>query len=170
MHALTSSIRKLSLVAVLLLAFVFAGCTSDSPTAPDPSIDNMGQGSYKNSVKSIARESEGSARSLNNTPTELMIWQSNVSNEKVSVSLRWEDNSRDESNFKIYRHRRGSEVWLLIGSTETNRTRFDDSNVRAGMHYEYAVQACGNGWYSAYSEPVSIQLAKTVHIVAKPNW
>ncbi len=81
------------------------------------------------------------------------------------VSLRWTDNSTNETGFKLYKLISGG--WTDIGNVSANTTEYTDTNVSAGVYYYYKVQAFAQPapgaypLYSAVSNIVSVVPGKT---------
>jgi len=65
-----------------------------------------------------------------NNPSNLLLIPT-----KDSVTLRWQDNSNDETSFKIYRG------GMLIGTTTANQTSYHDKFLAAHTSYHYTVKA-----------------------------
>lgn len=74
----------------------------------------------------------------------------------AQVSLRWADNSSDESGFKVERAN-GSGAFAQIATTGRNVTRFDDTKVAAGTTYRYRVRAYNGAGNSPYSNIVTVK-------------
>ena len=71
-----------------------------------------------------------------------------------SVLIEWNDNSNDESGFKIYRDD------LLIHTTHTNKESFIDTDLEANTTYTYTVMATDDG---------IMDKCKTIHLTAEYN-
>ena len=63
----------------------------------------------------------------------------NVWSDKVDVA--WNDNSANETGFRVYYRTAGSSNWVLAGATGANATRFRVQGLRAGVTYVFGVQA-----------------------------
>ena len=58
----------------------------------------------------------------------------------TTVNLSWIDNSTNETGFKIERMLSGGD-YILIGTTDANKTTFSDSGLSIGVTYTYRVYA-----------------------------
>ena len=58
-----------------------------------------------------------------------------------SVVLTWEDNSVNESGFRIERRKEGTEQFTQIASAEGNKETYSDASVEANTKYHYRVKA-----------------------------
>jgi PKD repeat protein len=76
-----------------------------------------------------------------------------------SVTLRWTDNSNNESGFTIERAPSSTGVFARVGQVGANSTAFSQSGVTSGT-YLYRVQAFNTttGRVSAYSNQVSVKI------------
>ena len=71
----------------------------------------------------------------------------------TTINLSWIDNSTNETGFKIDRKLSGGD-YILIGTTDANKTTFSDSGLSIGVTYTYRVYAyntVGNSLTYAYS-------------------
>ncbi len=66
----------------------------------------------------------------------------------TSVNIFWQDNSNNETQFKISRRNQGVSSWTQIGSVGYNTERFTNTSVPSGS-YEYSVSACNTVGCSA---------------------
>ena len=57
------------------------------------------------------------------------------------IELTWTDNSIDETGFEIWRYIYGNGNYQLYASVDVNTTHFTDTNVSAGIQYNYMVRA-----------------------------
>jgi PKD repeat protein len=78
---------------------------------------------------------------------------------KGSVTLRWTDNSTNETGFAIERAPSGSSAFAQVGQVAANTTTFAQSGVASGT-YSYRVRAFNatTGRVSAYSNTVSVRV------------
>jgi PKD repeat protein len=78
---------------------------------------------------------------------------------KGSVTLRWTDNSANETGFTLERAPSGSGVFSVVTQTAANVTSFTQNNVTAGT-YLYRVRAfnASTGRTSAWSTTVSVRI------------
>jgi hypothetical protein len=76
-----------------------------------------------------------------------------------SVTLRWTDNSSNESGFTIESAPSASGTFVPVGQTVANATVFSQSSVAAGT-YAYRVRAFNSatGRVSGYSNAVSVRI------------
>ena len=77
-----------------------------------------------------------------------------------SVTLRWTDNSNNESGFYIERAlspKKGSPTWSRIGQVGSNVAIYTD-NLSAAGTYLYRVQAFTATKVSSYSNQVSVRV------------
>jgi len=77
---------------------------------------------------------------------------------RSSVTLRWTDNSTNETGFHIERAPSGSSSFVVVGSVGSNVTTYTDSIGRGT--YVYRVQAYNASAVSAYSNTVSMRVNK----------
>jgi hypothetical protein len=68
-----------------------------------------------------------------------------------AVYLLWQDNSNNETNFKIERSSNGGSTFTLAGTVGTGVTAFEDSGLAASTEYCYRVFAENSAGASAYS-------------------
>ncbi len=57
------------------------------------------------------------------------------------INLTWQDNSSNETGFKVERSLDGSTGWTLITTTAANATSYSDTGLTAGTKYYYRVRA-----------------------------
>ena len=57
------------------------------------------------------------------------------------INLAWQDNSADETGFRLQRRVEGSADWVPVGITATNIAEFSDNRLVPGTSYHYRVQA-----------------------------
>jgi hypothetical protein len=82
-------------------------------------------------------------------PTDLRATASSSS----QIDLTWQDNSSDESDFRIERSPNGSTNWTEIGTVGAGVTSYHDSGLSCSTSYYYRVRAyrSGDARYSSYS-------------------
>ena len=71
-------------------------------------------------------------------------WLTATSASASKISLKWTDNSDDETDFKIYR-KRDSDPWTLLITADMNVKKYDDTSAigkSATSSYSYYVTAC----------------------------
>ncbi len=71
------------------------------------------------------------------------------------IDLRWQDNSINETGFRVQRRRDGSSHWVAAGTTPANATKFSDARLLSGTRYRYRVQAFNQAESSAFSNPAT---------------
>jgi titin len=76
----------------------------------------------------------------------------------LSVSLKWQDNSDNESGFYIERSPNGATGWTRVAIVKPNVTTFTNSGLAPNTLYYYRVQAYNAGGLSLCSNRV---VAKT---------
>jgi hypothetical protein len=74
------------------------------------------------------------------------------------VSVTWQDESADETGFRVYRSDDGGATWGAVGETSADRRSLRDSGVAAGGSYAYAVAAFNDAGESAWSNVAWITL------------
>ena len=67
------------------------------------------------------------------------------------INLNWQDNSNDETGFRIERRKGTTGSWTMIGSSSANETTFQSLGLEANTTYYYRVYAYRNSDNSAYS-------------------
>ena len=72
-----------------------------------------------------------------------------------TITLTWQDNSADETGFKIERSLDGSTNWIEIGSTGANIVMYQDIGLAPSTTYYYRVRAYNATGASAYSNAIS---------------
>ena len=70
------------------------------------------------------------------------------------INLSWQDNSNNETGFKIKRKAGFNGTYSTIDSVGPNVTSYTDTGLIAGTHYSYAVWAYNGAGESAYSDEV----------------
>lgn len=78
-------------------------------------------------------------------PTDLVATPDNA-----FIALAWEDNSADETGFRVYR-RAFMGPYVVVAQLVANTTQFFDTNVESGVTYTYYVVAFNPGGESAGS-------------------
>jgi hypothetical protein len=72
-------------------------------------------------------------------------------NSSSTVVLTWQDQSIDETTFRIERSANGSSGWIEVGTTGPNVTTFQDAGLASATTYYYRVRANNRGGNSAGS-------------------
>jgi hypothetical protein len=73
-----------------------------------------------------------------------------------TVTLAWDENSTNETGFKVERSLDGSTNWTEIGTTSANATTYQDVGLAVSTTYYYRVRAFNSTGTSAYSSVVSV--------------
>lgn len=60
------------------------------------------------------------------------------------VSLKWRDNSNNESYFELQRRRKGQIAWKLVSLIAPNTTTYQDKGLDDGATFEYRIRARGH--------------------------
>ena len=68
----------------------------------------------------------------------------------VKINLTWQDNSNNESGFKIERKKTSTGTYAQIAQVGTNVNAFSDSTLLANTIYFYRIRAFNTGGHSAY--------------------
>lgn len=76
------------------------------------------------------------------------------------VKITWNDNSSDETQFKVYRHTPGTSNITTAGTVNANIKEYKDLGLASGI-YEYNVLACNNLGCSAPSAGSTISIGST---------
>jgi hypothetical protein len=71
------------------------------------------------------------------------------------LDLTWNDNSTDETSFKLERSLDGSTGWTQIATPAADALSFSDNGLATGTTYHYRIRAANAGGNSAYSATVS---------------
>ena len=75
--------------------------------------------------------------------------------QSTRIDLSWQDNSSNESGFRIERKAGASGMWSQIGTVGANETNYSDTGLSTGTTYYYRVRAYNNGGNSGYSNEAS---------------
>ena len=78
------------------------------------------------------------------------------------IDLSWQDNSINETGFRVQRQRDGSSDWVPVGTTPANATNFSDAGLLPGARYRYRVQAFNQSESSAFSNQ-AVATTRSVH-------
>jgi hypothetical protein len=105
---------------------------------------------------------------INTTPPAAPGSLSSSSQTTSSISLKWTDNSTNESSFKVYRSLSATEGFSEVGSTAANVTSFTDNNLQTGITYYYRLRAYNNAGYSDYSSTLAVATL-SLQIPAAPS-
>lgn len=80
-------------------------------------------------------------------------------NSSSSITLRWNDNSTSEANFRVERSTNASTGFSEIATPSANATSYQDNALAAATHYFYrvrAVNATGNSGYSNTADATTL--------------
>lgn len=92
-----------------------------------------------------------------------------VSNPQLAeVKLDWNDNSVNESGFRIERSIGGANNFKMVASVLANVTSFVDKNLQEGATYYYRLASMNSGGFSKYSNIVSVVIKKKQTITFQP--
>ena len=73
------------------------------------------------------------------------------------VDLAWQDNSDNESGFRVQRRLDGSSEWVAVGTAAANVTTVSDSGLAPTTAYHYRVRAFNLIESSAFSNPTRVR-------------
>ena len=98
----------------------------------------------------------GNRRIRKVSPTQSITLQSPTGLTATAVSpsridLIWQDNSANETGFKVQRRQEGPGKWVEAGTTTANVTTFSDGELLPATVYHFRVQAFNQTTSSAYS-------------------
>jgi fibronectin type 3 domain-containing protein len=82
-----------------------------------------------------------------NAPTNLAA----VAMSTTQINVTWQDNSNNETGFRIERSTNGGASWSQIATVGANVTSFTNTNLTRGQTYSYRVRAYGLIGNSAYT-------------------
>jgi len=92
------------------------------------------------------------------TPT---LFRAQLIPEKRNIALSWQDNSENETEFRVFRRLLPDGMWGLLSKIAPNITNYIDTEV-SPADYEYDVNACNNSGCSAYSNIFRITAIATL--------
>ena len=78
------------------------------------------------------------------------------------IDLSWQDNSINETGFRVQRQRDGSSDWVPVGTAPANATNFSDAGLLSGTRYRYRVQAFNQLESSTFSNQ-AVATTRSVH-------
>ena len=102
-------------------------------------INSYGESAYSACGTSILTGKAGTPASPTNLKAEALDYN--------SIHISWDDNSIDETSFKVYRWTSSGGKWVLLATTEADATEsMDDlaAGNKALKTYQYYVKACNN--------------------------
>ena len=82
------------------------------------------------------------------------------------IDLAWEDNSTNETGFRVYRSPNGVSSWTLIATTGADATSYSSTSLTQSTTYYYRVRAQNGSGVSGYSNETSATTPVSVSIVA----
>ncbi len=71
---------------------------------------------------------------------------------QTSIQLTWIDNADNEAGFRIFRRKGLSSEFEQIAQTNTNITKYEDTNLEPNTYYYYQIKAFNSGGESAFSQ------------------
>ena len=80
------------------------------------------------------------------------------------VNLVWQDNSSNETGFRVQRRLHGSPDWVSIATTAANVTGFSDVGLLPRTFYYYQIQAFDDLEYSTFSNELPVMTRKIQNI------
>ncbi len=96
--------------------------------------------------------------------SELPLLPTNFKTTTVSVNgvnLKWDDNSRDEEGFKVYRKEGENSEFTLLATLKKNTEEFEDTDIRAGRKYSYKVSSFNSNGENFAPLPVYVTVPRT---------
>ncbi len=121
-------------------------------------------------VTALVKDNSSLALPLENTTTDITVTNnlptapSTLTATAVSTSqinLSWNDNSSDESGFKIERKTGASGTYAQIAATNLNTKTYNNTGLSPSTTYYYRVRAYNNNGDSAYSNEASATTQST---------
>ncbi len=90
----------------------------------------------------------------------------------AQINLTWQDNSSDETEFRIERSPDGSSGWTQIATVGANNTNYSSSGLSADTSYSYRVRAyrVGDVQNSSYSNTATARTYTSRSINFVPGW
>ena len=104
-----------------------------------------------NSIKDVFIAEIGDNQNVPNVPIALSASVASSS----QINLSWQDNSNNESGFKIERKAGASGSWSQIAMPASGATTYQSTGLSANTSYYYRVRAYNSAGNSAYSNEVS---------------
>ncbi len=82
------------------------------------------------------------------------LYSSNAGYNQIVLS--WDDNSSDETGFKIYRRNPVTDTWTLIDIIGPNSSQYTDSDVDPNTQYLYKVCSFNDYGHSSFSNSINV--------------
>ena len=76
------------------------------------------------------------------------------------INLSWQDNNTNETGFRVQRKLDDSWIWIEVGATPANTTRFSDTGIEADTTYHYRVRAYNSIGSSNFSNEAEATTGK----------
>lgn len=147
-------IEAAPIVAGVLGAYVKIGSALANVTSGIYPVPGPGVFSYRVVAFNAAGDSPSNATNVGQPPAA----PSNVSIAKVgnnNLTIRWTDNSNNETGFIIQRSSSSTGPWITVATTKANVTQFNNAGLIRRTTYWYRITAV-NGWgSSAWTTPIS---------------
>ncbi len=93
-----------------------------------------------------------------NAPSNVNAYQLGYAPPSASVIVTWQDNSNNESGFRVERSINGV-TFVQIALVSSNTIFYQNSSVSPGSQYYYRVRAYNNAGYSTYSNVATVLVA-----------
>jgi hypothetical protein len=130
-------------IIILLGASSFANTAIDTVSAATGSSSG-GSSSGSSSTATVPKAPSGLALAPTYQLSETM------------VMLVWNDNSSNESKFRVERKTGGQTVWKEVAAVASNTTSYTDKTVAGGTSYQYRIRAYNSNGNSASSNLLSV--------------
>ncbi|MDD3654346.1 MAG: fibronectin type III domain-containing protein [Desulfotomaculaceae bacterium] len=118
-----------------------------------------GNSDYSNEDSAVTTDGD-----IPETPSDLSATA--LSSSRIKIT--WEDNSNNETGFRIERKRSGG-TYSLIDTVDDNTTSYTDSGLSGNTRYYYRVRAYNANGNSGYSNEDSAATVSTSEIIIKLN-
>lgn len=98
----------------------------------------------------ISKDCSSQKTVTNSVPATPTFFRANLVNERRDIILTWQDNSKNETEFRVFRKMLPSGSWKLLSKVGPDITTYTDTEVLPG-DYEYDANACNAIGCSPYS-------------------